>query len=103
MSAIENGNSLVNEAAEEMNSVVTFSAEFSEINNKIADSAKEAADSIKQISIGIDHISSVVQTNSATAEGSAAASEELSAQAQTLKDLVGAFTLRDTDEKSIEL
>mgnify|MGYP000803738525 CR=1 FL=1 len=103
LSAIENGNSLVNEAAEEMNSVVTFSAEFSEINNKIADSAKEAADSIKQISIGIDHISSVVQTNSATAEGSAAASEELSAQAQTLKDLVGAFTLRDTDEKSIEL
>ena len=49
LSAIENGNSLVNEAAEEMNSVVTFSAEFSEINNKIADSAKEAADSINQI------------------------------------------------------
>ena len=103
LSDIENGNRLVNEAAEVMNSVVTFSAEVSEINKKIADSAKEAADSIKQISIGIDHISSVVQTNSATAEGSAAASEELSAQAQTLKDLVGAFTLRDTDEKSIEL
>lgn len=103
VSAIENGNSLVNEAAEAMTSVVTSSAEVSEINKKIADSAKEAADSIKQISIGIDQISSVVQTNSATAEESAAASEELSAQAQTLKDLVGAFTLRDTDEKSIEL
>ena len=34
------------EAAEEMNSVVTSSAE---INKKIADSAKEAADSIRQI------------------------------------------------------
>lgn len=103
VAAIENGNNLVNEAAEAMTSVVTSSAEVSEINKKIADSAKEAADSIKQISIGIDQISSVVQTNSATAEESAAASEELSAQAQTLKDLVGAFTLRDTDEKSIEL
>lgn len=37
------------EAAEEMNSVVTSSAEVSEINKKIADSAKEAADSIRQI------------------------------------------------------
>ena len=35
------------EAAEEMNSVVTSSAEVSEINKKIADSAKEAADSIR--------------------------------------------------------
>lgn len=103
VAAIENGNNLVNEAAEAMSSVVSSSSEVSEINRKISDSAKEAADSIKQISIGIEQISNVVQTNSATAEESAAASEELSAQAQTLKDLVGAFTLRDSDERSIEL
>ncbi len=103
VSAINNGSALVNEAAEAMGNVVTSSNEVSGINHKISDSTKEAADSIKQISIGIDQISNVVQTNSATAEQSAAASEELSAQAQTLKDLVGAFTLRDTDEKSIQL
>lgn len=103
VSAIENGNALVNEAAGAVESVVASASEVAELNKKISDAAKEAADSVKQISIGVDQISNVVQTNSATAEESAAASEELSAQAQTLKDLVGAFTLRDTDEKTIKL
>lgn len=97
VSAIENGSSLVNETAEMMNGVVTSASMVAELNGKISNSAKEAADSIKQISIGIDQISNVVQTNSATAEESAAASEELSAQAATMKNLVGAFTLRDRD------
>lgn len=97
VSAIENGSAIVNEAAEMMTAVVESSAKVEEINNKISDSTKEAADSIKQISIGIDQISNVVQTNSATAEESAAASEELSAQAATMKGLIGNFTLRDSD------
>ena len=97
VSAIENGSAIVNEAAAMMTAVVESSAKVEEINNKISDSTKEAADSIKQISIGIDQISNVVQTNSATAEESAAASEELSAQAATMKGLIGNFTLRDSD------
>lgn len=103
VTAIENGNALVNEAADAMTSVVTSANEASELNRRISESTREAADSIKQISIGIEQISNVVQTNSATAEESAAASEELSAQAATLKDLVGAFTLRDKDAANIEL
>lgn len=103
VTAIENGNALVNEAADAMTSVVTSASEVSELNRRISESTREAADSIKQISIGIEQISNVVQTNSATAEESAAASEELSAQAATLKDLVGAFTLRDKDAANIEL
>lgn len=97
VTAIENGNTLVNEAAEMMNSTVESATEVSKLNSKISDSAKEASDSIAQISVGVEQISNVVQTNSATAEQSAAASEELSAQATTLRDLVGAFALRDTD------
>lgn len=97
VAAIETGSSLVNETAQMMNDVVESAAAVSELNNKISASTKEAADSIKQISIGIDQISNVVQTNSATAEESAAASEELSAQAATMKNLVGTFTLRDMD------
>ncbi len=103
VAAIENGNGLVSEVAEMMNSVVSSAEEATELNHKISDSTKEAADSIKQISVGIDQISNVVQTNSATAEESAAASEELSAQAATLKTLVGGFTLRDKDAARIEL
>ena len=97
VTAIENGSVIVNEAAEMMTAVVESSAKVEEINSKISGSTKETADSIKQISIGIDQISNVVQTNSATAEESAAASEELSAQAATMKGLIGNFTLRDTD------
>lgn len=97
VTAIENGSALVNETAEMMNGVVDSAARVAELNNKISTSTREAAGSIKQISVGIDQISNVVQTNSATAEESAAASEELSAQATTMKNLVGAFTLRDRD------
>lgn len=100
VTAIENGSAIVNEAAGMMTAVVESAAKVEEINNKISGSTKEAADSIKQISIGIDQISNVVQTNSATAEESAAASEELSAQAATMKGLIGNFTLRDTDSSA---
>lgn len=101
VTAIENGSAIVNEAAGMMTAVVESAAKVEEINNKISGSTKEAADSIKQISIGIDQISNVVQTNSATAEESAAASEELSAQAATMKGLIGNFTLRDTDSVNL--
>ena len=97
VTAIEHGNTLVNEAAEEMNLVMTSASKATQLTNEISESAQEAADSIKQISVGIEQISNVVQTNSATAEESAAASEELSAQAAMLKGLVSSFTLRDKD------
>ena len=103
VSAIENGNNLVNEAAQMMDDVMHSASQATDLTNKISDSTKEAADSIKQISVGIEQISNVVQTNSATAEESAAASEELSAQATTLNELVGSFTLRDRDAANIEL
>lgn len=54
--------------------------------------------SIKQVTESIDQLSSVVQTNSATSEESAAASEELASQAVTIKNLVGRFRLRRTDD-----
>lgn len=99
VTAIENGNSLVTDVADVMATVVTESAKIQDINQDISVSTTEADDSIAQISNGVEQISNVVQTNSSTAEESAAASEELSAQAATLKELIGAFTLRDTDNE----
>ena len=98
LTAIEKGNSLVDEVASMMGEVAESAKAVASINAQISDVSKEAADSIRQISVGIDQISTVVQTNSATAEESAAASEELSGQAAMLKDLIGAFTLREEDE-----
>ena len=63
--------------------------------SKITNASNDQASAITQVTVGIDQISAVVQTNSATAEESAAASEELSGQAAMLKNLVGAFRLKE--------
>ena len=99
LTAIEKGNSLVDEVASMMGEVSEAAMAVASINAQISNVSKEAADSIRQISVGIDQISTVVQTNSATAEESAAASEELSGQAAMLKDLIGAFTLRKENQQ----
>lgn len=97
VNAIDKGNALVEEVANEISLVAKATMEVAEINEKISGASKEAADSITQVTVGIDQISGVVQTNSATSEQSAAASEELSGQAQMLKDLVAEFKLAEVD------
>lgn len=97
VAAIEHGSSLVSEVADKMNSVAKSAGEVAKLNEDIETETINIADSSAQITIGIEQISAVVQTNSATAEQSAAAAEELSGQATMLKQLVGAFTLRDAD------
>lgn len=97
VAAIEHGSALVGEVADKMVSVAQSAGEVAKLNEDIETETINIADSSAQITIGIEQISAVVQTNSATAEQSAAAAEELSGQATMLKQLVGAFTLRDTD------
>ncbi len=98
VAAIERGSQLVGDVADKMNAVAASAGEVARINDEIEKESTSIADSSEQITIGIDQISVVVQTNSATAEESAAAAEELSSQSVMLKELVGAFTLRDSDQ-----
>lgn len=49
---------------------------------------------MEQAEVGVTQISEVVQSNYASAEESSATSEELSAQAYSLNEVVGKFTLR---------
>ncbi|MBQ8842473.1 MAG: methyl-accepting chemotaxis protein [Ruminiclostridium sp.] len=93
--AVKNGSAIVEETAELMNKVSEATLKVNQLVNSIAEASKEQAASAGQVTVGIDQISGVVQTNSATAEESAAASEELSSQSAMLKDLIGAFNLRD--------
>ncbi len=95
--AIKKGTVIVSETAKSLQEVVQGSEKSSDIIQYIADASNEQAQSIVQVNIGIEQISSVVQTNSATAEESAAASEELSAQAQTLNELLEKFILKDNE------
>lgn len=88
---------------EAMNKISASSEETENIVKTIEDiafqtnilSLNAAVDAILQVTIGVEQISTVVQSNSATAEQTAAASEELNAQAESCKNLISQFTLRD--------
>ena len=101
LKSVENGARIVDETAQSLMQAVSGAAEVTEAIDKISMASAQQADAITQITVGIDQISAVVQTNSATAEQSAAASEELSGQAQMLKNLVGEFNLKKSEERPI--
>lgn len=64
------------------------------IVDEIAKNSREQATSVTLATRGVEQISGVVQATSATAEESAASSEDLASQAQTIKHLVGRFSLK---------
>ncbi len=94
LAVVNNGNRIANQTSESISLVYSNAHELSGLVDRIATAVGEQAESVEGISSGINQISTVVQTNAATAEESAAISEELSGQVQTLKHLVGKFTLK---------
>lgn len=92
--AVKRGTELTELTSEAVGSVEKCSGEVMELVNLIANASENQSGMINDITVGIDQISTVVQSNTATSEQSAAASEELSGQADTLKQLIGGFTLR---------
>ena len=93
--AIENGTKIADETANSLLEVVEKVNSVSKKIDEIATASEEQATAVTQLKGGIEQISAVVQTNSATSEESASASEELSGQAQMLKQIIGAFKLKD--------
>jgi methyl-accepting chemotaxis protein len=94
---VDNGTKIADETAKSLLRVVDSTQTVSDTIEKISKASNQQSDAIRQVTLGVDQISNVVQTNSATAEESAAASEELSGQAQTLKELVKLFQLKDSN------
>ena len=95
ISAIANGTKIADETANSLLDVVEKVNNVSAKIDEIATASEEQATAVTQLKGGIEQISAVVQTNSATSEESASASEELSGQAQMLKQIIGAFQLKD--------
>ena len=93
VNAVEMGKNIAAQTAESLKQVSVKVSAANDMVVNIAAATKEQANAVEQITVGIDQISTVIQVNSATAQEAAASSHELSAQAQKLKDLVGAFTL----------
>lgn len=93
--AVERGTQIARSTAESLGQVVEEVRATSSKVDTIAGAAREQASAIEQVTLGVDQISTVVQSNSGTAVESASASQELSDQADTLKELVAKFTLRE--------
>ena len=98
--AIENGTKIADETANSLLDVVEKVNNVSTKIDEIATASEEQATAVTQLKGGIEQISAVVQTNSATSEESASASEELSGQAQMLKQIIGAFQLKDVSTQA---
>ena len=98
--AIENGTKIADETANSLVEVVEKVNNVSSKIDEIASASEEQATAVTQLKTGIEQISAVVQTNSATSEESASASEELSGQAQMLKQIIGAFKLKDVSTQA---
>ncbi len=91
---VSKGNSVANEAASSIESVVDGIKEIADFSRNLKDIMEEQAEAMRQAEIGVNQISSVVQSNAATAEEASATSEELSAQATMLDQLVSQFELK---------
>lgn len=92
--AVNSGAKITEETNTAMHSLDESTEAVRKIVEDIASSGQLQAEMIDNIDADIKQISGVVQANTATAEESAAASEELSGQADSLKELIGKFTLK---------
>jgi len=93
ITAVDKGSKIAAETEHALHNVVTKTNEVNNIINEIAEEAQKQREAISQINIGIDQISGVVNANSASSEETAAASEELSAQAQSLHEMVNQYKM----------
>lgn len=102
ITSVKEGNDIVGQVTQALIECRNLTDEVVKRVDVVTQGVEVQTASIKQVTESIDQLSSVVQTNSATSEESAAASEELASQAAIIKELVGQFKMRDTDNGYFE-
>ena len=90
---INKGNQIVEATMITIGDVLASMEEFAEVVSNSAQASRSQSNMLKQVEEGIDQIAAVVQNNSASSQQTSAISEQLSAQAVSLKEMVGKFTL----------
>ena len=79
------------QAAQAMDEISESAGKVAELISEISAASQEQAQGIDQVNTAVAQMDKVTQQNAANAEESASASEELSAQAESLNDLVAAL------------
>ena len=85
----KNGVDIANEVGKVLEEIVQSVGKTNDLVSEIAAASQEQAQGIDQINTAMAQMDKVTQQNAANAEESASASEELSAQAESMNDVVG--------------
>ncbi len=93
--SVKNGINIVNQVSQTLISIIESVQKTSSLTSEISEASQQQTTSIKQITQGIDQVILVIESNSAMAEQSVATSEQLASQAQSLKELIQKFKLKD--------
>ncbi|MBP3476083.1 MAG: methyl-accepting chemotaxis protein [Lachnospiraceae bacterium] len=93
INAVKRGMDLVNAAAAKLSESVDGVVGLTDKMNELSEAAHRQMESLNEVEQGINQISGVVSDNSAMAQESAASSEELSAQATSLNEMIGIFSI----------
>ena len=103
ISSVEKGTEIVRDVSDALNQSTEKVLEAMQNMQTVSDAVRQESESIRQVMEGIEQISAVVQTNSATSEESAAASEELTSHAESVRQMVSNFKLRNMTASDREL
>ncbi len=85
----QNGVDIATEVSKVLEEIVQSVGKTTDLVSEIAAASQEQAKGIDQVNTAVAQMDKVTQQNAANAEESASASEELSAQAESMKEIVG--------------
>ena len=100
--SVDAGINTANETAAMLKTIVADADQFSGSISRIAEMSNEQTEAVSRINAEVNEISGVIQENTATSEEFASAAQELSSQAETLKNLVAFFILRDNKDFGLD-
>ncbi len=93
LAEVANGNKVAVNASESLQEVVAGVHSLAESAKEMKEISAGQALTMEQADTGINKIAEVVETNSATAQEASATSQELTAQADSMRDLVSRFEI----------
>ncbi|MEN6427215.1 MAG: methyl-accepting chemotaxis protein [Phycisphaerales bacterium] len=85
----KNGVDIATEVSKVLDEIVQSVGKTTDLVSEIAAASQEQAQGIDQVNTAVSQMDKVTQQNAANAEESASASEELSAQAESMQEIVG--------------